>query len=76
MNHQENDKKNTLMQYAGMGAQFMTGIGIFLFIGLKTDQWLSFKNPLFVWLLPLLFILSSIIKLIIETGKKNNKNHD
>ena len=67
----EKGKNNgELLKYAGMGFQFLAGIGLFLFIGTKTDQWLNFHSPIFIWILPLLFILSTIIKIIIETSKK------
>lgn len=73
MNGKENEKRKNngaLLKYAGMGFQFLAGIGIFLFIGMKADQWLHFHTPVLVWVLPLLFILSTIIKIIIETSKK------
>jgi hypothetical protein len=68
------DKKkqanNQLMKYAGMGFQFLLSIGLALYVGLKTDEWLKISFPLLVWLLPLLIIVGLIIKLVIETGKK------
>ena len=65
-------KKNPqLWQYAGMATQFLVAIGVGLFIGLKADNWLKFKTPLLVWMLPLLIIVGVIIKLIRDTGKRN-----
>jgi hypothetical protein len=64
-------KKNTqLWQYAGMTAQFLVAIGAGLFIGLKADNWLKFKTPLLVWILPLFIIIGVIVKLIRDTGKR------
>ncbi len=64
-------KKNSqLWQYAGMATQFLVAIGASLFIGLKADNWLKFKSPLLVWLLPLLVIIGVIVKLIRDTGKR------
>ena len=64
-------KKNTsLLQYASMGTQLLAGIGIGVFIGLKADNWLKFKIPLFVWILPLLIIIGFILKLIQSTSNK------
>ncbi len=60
----------SLMQYASMGTQFLIGIGIGVFIGLKADQWLKLKIPVLVWILPLLIIIAFILKLVKATTKK------
>ncbi len=66
-----NDKGNKLLwRYAGMGAEFIAGIGLGVFLGMKTDRWLRISIPLFVWILPLLVIVGMIIKIVIETSKK------
>lgn len=59
-----------LMRYAGMGAQFLVGIGVGIFIGLKLDKWLNFSFPLLVWLMPLLIIIGLIVKIVKDTSKK------
>ena len=59
-----------LMRYAGLASQFLIGIGIMVFGGLKADEFFKFKTPLLVWLLPLLLITSVIIKIIKETSSK------
>ncbi|MEO6455657.1 MAG: hypothetical protein ABIN97_16370 [Ginsengibacter sp.] len=66
------DKKRnvSLMQYAGMGAQFLAGIGIGVFAGLKGDEWINLKIPLLVWLLPLIIIIGFTIKLVKGTDKR------
>jgi hypothetical protein len=66
-------KKETnreLLQYAGMGMQFLVSIGLGIFIGIKADGWLHFSFPLLVWILPLLIIAGLIIKIIKDTSKK------
>ncbi|MCX6324364.1 MAG: hypothetical protein NTZ41_09195 [Sphingobacteriales bacterium] len=63
--------QSDLWRYAGMTMQLLAGIGLFLFLGLKTDEWLKLKTPIAVWGLPLLFILAVIIRIIRDTGKKN-----
>lgn len=55
------------MKYAGMGLQFLISIGIGLFIGLKTDQWLQISFPFLVWFLPLLIIFGLIYKFYKDT---------
>jgi len=59
-----------LAQYAGLGAQLLAAIGLFLYLGIKADAWLGINFPLLSWLLPLLVIIGMIIKLLKETGKK------
>lgn len=59
-----------LMQYAGLGLQLLSAIGIALFLGIKADAQLQFNIPVLSWLLPLLVIVGMIIKLLKETGKK------
>ena len=66
----EKKKNISLLQYASMGTQLLAGIGIGVFIGLKADNWLKFKIPLFVWILPLLIITGFILKLIKSTSNK------
>ena len=68
----EPDKKKnvSLLQYASIGTQFLAGIGIGVFVGLKGDQWLNLKFPLLVWILPLLILIAMIARLIKATSKK------
>ena len=65
------DNKNILWKYAGLGTQLIFGLGGFLYVGKKIDQWLHFSSPIAIWILPLLFITGVIIKTIIDTGKKS-----
>lgn len=59
-----------LMKYMGLGAQFFFSITIAMGIGWKLDHWFDLQSPLVVWLLPLLVILATLIKIIKETDKK------
>jgi F0F1-type ATP synthase assembly protein I len=67
------NRNRSLIQYASMGTQFLAGIGIGVFIGLKADAWLNLKFPLLVWILPLLIIVGFIVKLIKDTSKNNEQ---
>jgi hypothetical protein len=58
------------MKYAALGSQFFLGIGLMLVAGWKLDGWLDFQTPLLIWFLPLLFITSMLVKLIVETNRK------
>ncbi len=66
-------QNKSLLQYAGMAAQFAIAIGLALFIGIKLDAWLALKNPMLTWILPLLFIVAIIYKIVIDTSPKNKK---
>lgn len=66
----EKKRNVNLLQYASMGTQFLAGIGIGVFIGLKADGWLKLKIPLLIWILPLLIITGFTLKLIKDTSKK------
>jgi len=68
MNNNKNNR--VLWRYAGMATQFLLAIGIAVFAGLKLDQWLKFKIPLAVWVLPLLVISGIIFKVIKDTAPK------
>jgi Mn2+/Fe2+ NRAMP family transporter len=59
------------MRYAGLATQMMVGLGIAVFIGLKTDKWLKLSFPILSWLLPLLVLAAIIFRIIKETGPKN-----
>ncbi len=65
------DKSNSqLWQYAGIGGQLLVSLGIGVFLGLKVDDWLNFRIPLLVWILPLLILIAMIARLIKATSNK------
>ena len=66
----EKSNNRLLYRYAGLATQFLVSIGLGVFLGLKIDQWLAFRAPLFVWILPLLIIGAMIWQIIKETSKK------
>jgi hypothetical protein len=59
-----------LLKYAGLTTQIFAGLGLAIFIGIKADKWLHISFPVFVWVLPLIVIVSLIIKLIKETNRR------
>ena len=65
-----NKSSTQLWQYAGIGGQLLASLGIGVFLGLKADEWLNFKIPLLVWILPLLILIGMIARLIKATSKK------
>jgi hypothetical protein len=67
------DNSRLLLQYAGLGAQLLVGLGLAVFVGLKLDQRFHFSIPILVWALPLLVLVGMITKAIRDTSKKNDK---
>lgn len=64
-------KDNSLLfKYAGLATQLLIGLGLAVFLGMKTDEWLHFRMPLAVWLLPLAVIAAVIYKVIKDTAPK------
>ncbi|MEY5045858.1 MAG: hypothetical protein RL713_1083 [Bacteroidota bacterium] len=61
---------SSLMRYMGLATQFFVTIGVGLWIGSKLDQYFSFGSPVLIWVLPLLIVVSSLIKIIVDTNKK------
>jgi hypothetical protein len=66
------DRKGStqLWQYAGIGGQLLVSLGIGVFLGLKADEWMKFKIPLLVWILPLLILIAMTARLIKVTSRK------
>jgi len=60
-----------LIRYAGLGTQMLVSIGIAVFVGLKSDQWLH-TSPLFSCTLPLLVLFALFYKIMRQTGNKDN----
>jgi hypothetical protein len=59
-----------LMRYAGLATQFLIVIGISVFSGFKLDEWVNWRFPVWVWILPLLAIGAMIIGIIRDSSKK------
>lgn len=66
----EKKDNSLLLKYAGLATQLIIGLGLAVFLGMKTDEWLHFKMPLAVWLLPLVVIAALIYKVIKDTAPK------
>ena len=67
---EKTNNNQQLWQYAGIGSQLLISLGIGVFLGLKIDEWLKFKFPLLVWILPLLILIAMIARLIKATSKR------
>lgn len=62
---------STLAKYSSLGTQLLIGLLILLYVGKKLDVYFNVK-PMFIWILPFLFILFSLIKIIKETKSGND----
>jgi hypothetical protein len=65
----KNDNK-LLLKYAGLATQLFIALGLAVYVGIKVDGWLALKNPIFVWVLPLVVIAAIIYKVIKDTSPK------
>jgi F0F1-type ATP synthase assembly protein I len=59
------------MRYLGLASQLFISIGVGLWLGWKLDGFFSFQSPWLIWILPLVIVVSSLIKIIIDTNKRN-----
>lgn len=64
--------KSLLVQYASIGTQIVAGLLLFIFIGKWIDGKLNISFPVLIWVLPLLFLIALIIKVIKDTSNKKN----
>jgi len=74
MTDEQPDKKkvdNTLLwKYAGFATQLTVALAVSVYAGIKLDSLFKFKNPVIVWVLPLLVIVVLIYKVIKDTAPK------
>jgi hypothetical protein len=67
---QQNDNKNELMKYAGMGTYILVALGAAVFLGINADRWLKLNFPLLIWLTPLIVLTGIFYKIYKDTSKK------
>ena len=70
MKNKQKSNKQILLEYSGLAFQLLAVIGIAVYAGLYLDKWIKIKFPLFLWLLPLIAIIGTIIKVIKDTSNK------
>lgn len=66
----KNDSNRLLWQYAGLATQLLITLGIALYLGEWLDKKIGWNLSLLVWILPLLVLLATMIKLIKDTSNK------
>ena len=57
------------MKYAGLATQLLVSLGLSVYAGLWMDKHLIKSLPIFVWVLPMLVLVGTIIKIIKDTSK-------
>jgi F0F1-type ATP synthase assembly protein I len=69
-NKDKGQSSTSAMRYLGLASQLFISIGVALWLGWKLDGFFSFQSPWLIWILPLVIVVSSLIKIIIDTNKK------
>ncbi|MBY0480406.1 MAG: hypothetical protein K2Q21_03535 [Chitinophagaceae bacterium] len=65
----QKDNKQLLWQYAGLATQLLISLGGSLYIGKWLDRQIGWNRAILVWILPLVVLLATFIKLILDTSK-------
>jgi hypothetical protein len=68
----DNNSKNIMQEYAGLSAQFAVGTAVTVYSGIWLDGKLGFHKPVFTWLLPLIFIIGMLYKIIKDNTTKKD----
>jgi phosphatidylserine synthase len=70
-----NNKTNQIQwgKFAGLASQWAIVLTILIFLGKYMDQKMGRVTPLFLWILPSLFIVFSLFKIVRDTQLKSKK---
>ena len=60
-------------KFAGLASQWAVALTLLIFLGKYIDQKMERVEPLFLWVLPSLFIVFSIFKIVRDTQQKSKK---
>jgi hypothetical protein len=62
-------KETNWVRFAGLASQWAIALTILLFVGATIDKKCSsyYTTPIFIWLLPFVFIIFSLISIIKQT---------
>ena len=60
-------------KFAGLASQWAVALTLLIFLGKYIDQKMERVAPLFLWILPSLFIVFSLFKIIRDTQLKSKK---
>ncbi len=63
-----------MAKFAGLASQWAIALTLLIFFGKFIDQKLNYIEPVFLWILPSLFIVFSLFKIVRDTQiKTKNK---
>jgi hypothetical protein len=68
-----NTKQIQWGKFAGLASQWAIVLTLLIFLGKYIDQKMARVVPLFLWILPSLFIVFSLFKIIKDTQLKSKK---
>ncbi len=57
------------MKYAGLASQLLISLGLAVYLGMWIDKHYIKSIPIFVWVLPLVVLVGTIVKIIKDTSK-------
>lgn len=60
-------------KFAGLASQWAVALTLLIFLGKYIDQKMERVAPLFLWILPSLFIVFSLFKIVRDTQHKPKK---
>ena len=60
-------------KFAGLASQWAVALTLLIFLGKYIDQKMERVAPLFLWILPSLFIVFSLFKIVRDTQLKSKK---
>jgi hypothetical protein len=60
-------------KFAGLASQWAVALTLLIFLGKYIDQKMERVAPLFLWILPSLFIVFSLFKIVRDTQHKSKK---
>ncbi len=60
-------------KFAGLASQWAVALTLLIFLGKYIDQKMGRVAPLFLWILPSLFIVFSLFKIVRDTQHKSKK---
>ena len=62
--------KRSYLRYAGLAGQWLGMLAAGVLIGWGVDSWLNLSFPWFMLCLPVLMLVGSLIKLVLDVGGK------
>jgi hypothetical protein len=68
-----NTKQIQWGKFAGLASQWAVALTLLIFLGKYIDQKTGRVAPLFLWILPSLFIVFSLFKIVRDTQLKSKK---